>query len=410
MKALYSILLTSIFLSSILGCKKQGCTDSNAANYNYLAKKDDGSCQYNSTIGPKKLDCYVNNYLNDTIHLTNDPNRPVDYLITCHIQVNTHLVIEPGVVIEFTPQGQIDFNRYFIAEGTAEEPIIMRGRQNYPGSWGGISLYALDSQRLDYVHIINGSRYKNNFNDSIFASIWVQSSNISIKNCQISGSKGFGIADGSYYSSHIRNINKLTVTNCNSPMLCEAPYLAQYSNLNFHDNTNNSIDLIAKNYTDSFIIPNFGTDYRVSHGYSNSNYNITTGYSSNVITIEAGITIRFANGFGMVSSGSINALGAPTNKIRLLGVSSSPGAWSGLEIIPNGSCLLDYVEIAYAGGGNINTGTASLYVRGTSGSLSVTNCIIRDGAAPCGIKLESGAISLNSTGTTFSNITTNICP
>lgn len=49
MKKLHSILLiTVIGLTSITftSCKKEGCTDPNANNYNEEAKKDDGSCIY----------------------------------------------------------------------------------------------------------------------------------------------------------------------------------------------------------------------------------------------------------------------------------------------------------------------------------------------------------------------------
>ena len=37
-----------IFCFTIFSCKKRGCTDSNATNYNADATKDDGSCEYGS--------------------------------------------------------------------------------------------------------------------------------------------------------------------------------------------------------------------------------------------------------------------------------------------------------------------------------------------------------------------------
>lgn len=39
-------LILVIFVFSILGCRKQGCTDSSALNYDSKAKKNDGSCIY----------------------------------------------------------------------------------------------------------------------------------------------------------------------------------------------------------------------------------------------------------------------------------------------------------------------------------------------------------------------------
>src|SRR5690606_6748235 len=38
--------LTAIALLTFTACKKEGCTDATATNYNEKAKKDDGSCLY----------------------------------------------------------------------------------------------------------------------------------------------------------------------------------------------------------------------------------------------------------------------------------------------------------------------------------------------------------------------------
>lgn len=38
------MMITCIALSAVVACKKQGCTDPNATNYDPNAKKDDGSC------------------------------------------------------------------------------------------------------------------------------------------------------------------------------------------------------------------------------------------------------------------------------------------------------------------------------------------------------------------------------
>ncbi|MBK7129038.1 MAG: hypothetical protein IPM74_03530 [Crocinitomicaceae bacterium] len=41
------LVLSALFLQlTIISCKKEGCTDSTATNYNSDAKKDDGSCIY----------------------------------------------------------------------------------------------------------------------------------------------------------------------------------------------------------------------------------------------------------------------------------------------------------------------------------------------------------------------------
>ena len=45
-KKLFTLLTISVFFISLSSCKKEGCTDANASNYNSEAEKDDGTCTY----------------------------------------------------------------------------------------------------------------------------------------------------------------------------------------------------------------------------------------------------------------------------------------------------------------------------------------------------------------------------
>ncbi len=49
MKIFFYFLTISVLVTSMMSCKKKGCTDPAAMNYNSKAKKDDGSCTYNQT-------------------------------------------------------------------------------------------------------------------------------------------------------------------------------------------------------------------------------------------------------------------------------------------------------------------------------------------------------------------------
>lgn len=50
MKTLFSILLLSIALIGFNSCKKSGCTDPQADNYDYDANDNDGSCTYTGSV------------------------------------------------------------------------------------------------------------------------------------------------------------------------------------------------------------------------------------------------------------------------------------------------------------------------------------------------------------------------
>lgn len=58
------ILISAIFITMLIitGCKKEGCTDSNATNYNSEAKKNDGSCIYPEP-DPDPREPFLGNYL-----------------------------------------------------------------------------------------------------------------------------------------------------------------------------------------------------------------------------------------------------------------------------------------------------------------------------------------------------------
>src|SRR5690606_29020976 len=74
-------------------------------------------------IDPIQLDC---DYFNQDRILVDNPDAPVDYIVSCVSQVRGSLLIEPGVVIAFTPDSGLAFQETVSslqAIGTANKQI-----------------------------------------------------------------------------------------------------------------------------------------------------------------------------------------------------------------------------------------------------------------------------------------------
>ena len=89
-------------------------------------------------LPPIELAC---NFFNQDRVLTNDPQRPVDYLISCWANVQGSLKIEPGVVIAFEKDAGLYVNlndKLFEIKGTSSNPVILTGSSKQKGFWRGL--------------------------------------------------------------------------------------------------------------------------------------------------------------------------------------------------------------------------------------------------------------------------------
>ncbi|CAG0962556.1 MAG: T9SS C-terminal target domain-containing protein [Bacteroidetes bacterium] len=142
-KKLFILTLALTLSAGFYSCKKKGCTDEAATNYDSKAKKDDGSCVYPDPIPEEKEVEVTANITTSTTWV-----KTKKYILKGFIFVTsgTTLTIEPGTIIvgDKASKGTliIDRGAKLMAVGTASEPIVFtsnqpKGQRDY-GDWGGI--------------------------------------------------------------------------------------------------------------------------------------------------------------------------------------------------------------------------------------------------------------------------------
>jgi hypothetical protein len=120
-----SVLMLSALTLGAVSCKKEGCTDSTATNYDSKAKKDDGSCTYAAALGTVEKSGHITaneTWTSNNIYVLNG-KVVVDAGVT--------LTIEPGTIIKGAEGSDVNASALIIAqgakinaEGTAAKPII----------------------------------------------------------------------------------------------------------------------------------------------------------------------------------------------------------------------------------------------------------------------------------------------
>ena len=121
------LLAASLTLGTV-SCKKEGCTDETALNYNEDAKKDDGSCTYEEAPIDENVVMVTGNITSNTTWTTGKV-----YVLGARIAVTNGatLTIQPGVIVKGEVGTGANATALIIArganlmaEGTATQPII----------------------------------------------------------------------------------------------------------------------------------------------------------------------------------------------------------------------------------------------------------------------------------------------
>ena len=117
--------------------------------------------------------------------------------------------IEPGVTMLFGSNQKLDMEQQvtFIADGTIDAPITIRGYEDEPGYWAGMNYRSNKAQSvMNYVNISGGGyedSWTNNHNIFLY-----NDSRLTMTNCVISNSQYYGIA-----LDHIAVMERITHSN-----------------------------------------------------------------------------------------------------------------------------------------------------------------------------------------------------
>lgn len=373
-KNLLFIALSAIL---VLSCKKEGCTDQDATNYDENAKNDDGSCVYDDpTDDPSGDDGGVSE---ETIELSGSISEPTtlgkvsgttglaDYVITGHLRVYAALKIEPGVKIVVKAGNAITIydDGSFDATGTNSQNIDIYGEQDVEGYWNMIRFNSSNNpnNKLIYTNIRNAGG-NSTYNASVYLS---GNSRLEMNNSKITKSERHGLRLASD-DNRLINFTENSIYECklNSVVLASLYQLTEVSSSNavFTGNVYNAIAVGGSTMSQNFKINDVGGLIHLT-GTSRINGNVE---------IREGVKMSMgpSAAIRVEDTGSLKMSGTSANRITIIGDEEVEGYWSMIRYNSsnNPNNVIEYTDISHGGGSS--TYPAIIYLSGSS-RLSLGN-------------------------------------
>lgn len=159
------LILPALILSGMSSCKKKGCTDQEATNFNEEAKKDDESCTYAPTIkliGDKEVEINLGaNYEDQGATATNKDGSSLTVVIDdASDEVNTSVAGTYVITFKAT-------NDYGVAKVSRTVNVVI-GPDAWEGSWALTSQCSAVQFPLNDAPIINQAQNGNLGIDDMF--------------------------------------------------------------------------------------------------------------------------------------------------------------------------------------------------------------------------------------------------
>ncbi len=377
------------------------------------------SCQKETPL-PTSLGCDIDSDL----VLTNNLDAAVDYTVDCTVQVNGQMTIEAGTVIEFANDAGFEFtdesSSGIIVNGTADNPVIMRGTSSASGSWKGIYIKNINPlNELNYLTISGAGSSSFNGLD-IKAGIRVGNvtapGKVKIQNCTIENSVGDGIYVSAYSDDNaIDGFSNNMIRNCtNYPVNLAVTHIGSLDGNTMY--MGNGVDKI-------YVHKGNRNDLLGDHVWTSPgipilvNEDIEVGYfeKAGSLTIKEGVELEFQSDRSLYISQWAYFIveGTAENPVKMVGETPVLGAWKGIFIVSNDARNnINQAIIAHGGSSSHNGHDVKALIRlgnvGRDVKLAVSNSILSDSDCVYNRYVDSD-VRLVESNVSKDNFTTEYC-
>lgn len=323
------------------------------------SQEDEGQEPIAEIVPPIILDCAYFD-ANPSVHLTDNPNAPIDYIIACDPKLSEDFIIDAGVVIEFESAAGLILGKYgngkIQMNGTAEKPIILTGTQKLKGSWRGIQISSNNpANQMEYVTVEYAGQSGRGGWGQKGALIGVAGGVMKIDHCTVRDGAIYGL----HWAGGALDAGKLTLSNSiftgnDIPVLTNINHINTIDGTStYSGNVNDYIKLInSAAYQDVTFhktdVPFFTDGFKPDND-AKRRFTFKPGAT---LLMEAGSLIRFQSAFHY--DHEIIMLGTANEPITIKGKEDVPGYWEGIQIDYTNNPLneIGYLNISNAGNTN----------------------------------------------------------
>src|SRR5699024_9223651 len=283
------------------------------------------------------LDC---DYFKDNtnIHLKDNPNAPVDYIIGCDPKIEGDFTVDAGVVVDFEKDAGLQLgnnkNIKIQMNGTADKPIILTGMQKDKGSWRGIQIASDNTaNQMNYVTVEYAGQTGRGGWGQKGSVIGVAGGVMKMDHCTIQHGAIYGLhwVDGALNAGELVLSNS-TFTGNDIPVHTSVNHINSIDGTStYTGNVNNYVELRGDDVYQDVTFHKLDVPF-LSVGFKPDNKekrNITFEPGVTLL-MEAGSQIHFNNAFH--NDHEIIMKGTAEEPITLRGKEEVAGYWNGIQI------------------------------------------------------------------------------